>query len=315
MRQHALVALVAGLLVPVAAAQQPKPDAEQERAVAAIEKLGGKVGRDEKRPGKPVVRVDLDGPDVTDAALAYLAAFPDLMELSVRRSRVTDVGLGPLARLKRLTALSIEGTPGVTDAGVERLRPCTALRELSLTETRVTGKGLEHFPDLELLNLSGTPFGDDGLRHLAGLLELRVLLLLDTRVTDEGLRHLPGRTRLWALGLAYCQVTDAGLRYLEGFRLLSFLSLAGTQVSDQGMPHLGACSLLRDLSLNDTRVTDAGLQHLKGLKGLRELDVVDTPVSAGGVKKLKEALPRLEVVRTEEERERKFEELRKRHKP
>ncbi len=41
----------------------------QDKAIAEIEKIGGKVARDEETPGKPVVFVDSIGTRVTDAGL------------------------------------------------------------------------------------------------------------------------------------------------------------------------------------------------------------------------------------------------------
>jgi hypothetical protein len=55
-----------GLCSPVRA------DEAEDKAVAFVEKLGGKVARDEKLPGKPVVRVDLFFSAVTDAGLRQL---------------------------------------------------------------------------------------------------------------------------------------------------------------------------------------------------------------------------------------------------
>ena len=39
-----------------------EPNADQAKAIAEIEKLGGKVTVDEKSPGKPIVRVDFRAP-------------------------------------------------------------------------------------------------------------------------------------------------------------------------------------------------------------------------------------------------------------
>ncbi len=49
-----------------------EPNADQARAIAEIEKLGGKVGVDEKSPEKPVLSVDLRGTGVTDAGVQGL---------------------------------------------------------------------------------------------------------------------------------------------------------------------------------------------------------------------------------------------------
>ena len=64
----ALVACIAGRGASLAAEQ-----ASEEEAVAEIQKLGGKVARDENRPGKPVVSVKFAGPQVTDAMLEQCA--------------------------------------------------------------------------------------------------------------------------------------------------------------------------------------------------------------------------------------------------
>ena len=71
--------LMAGLLfafVPRCCAADPSPD--QAKAIAQIEKLGGKVQIDEKSPGKLVLRVDLGGTKVTDAAQEHLKGLPQL---------------------------------------------------------------------------------------------------------------------------------------------------------------------------------------------------------------------------------------------
>ena len=57
----------------------------EKRAIAAIEKLGGRVKFDEKKPGKPVIGVSFDymsRPDrVSDAGLVHLLAFRQLQKL------------------------------------------------------------------------------------------------------------------------------------------------------------------------------------------------------------------------------------------
>ena len=92
-------------------------NAEQERAIARIENLGGKVELDEQRPGKPVIKVDLRRTKVTDADLEILKAF----------TQVRSLNLGSL---------------GVTDAGMKHLKGLTALEHLDLQHTTVGDAGL-----------------------------------------------------------------------------------------------------------------------------------------------------------------------------
>ena len=65
----------------------------QERALAEIKRLGGKVERDETAPGKPVVRIDLHGTKVADSDLTFLRKFRDLRALDLRLTQIGDEGV------------------------------------------------------------------------------------------------------------------------------------------------------------------------------------------------------------------------------
>ena len=95
--------------------------ADEASAVKAVEKLGGKVTRDDKLPGKPVIAVNLAGTLVTDAGLKELKDFKQLTSLDLRDTQVTDAGLKELKDLKQLTTLILDRTK-VTDVGIEELR-------------------------------------------------------------------------------------------------------------------------------------------------------------------------------------------------
>src|SRR5260370_7711109 len=92
----------------VAASAPLLADDAQDKAVAAVENLGGKLTRDEKAEGKPVVAVDL----------SY--------------QKVTAAGLKEVARLKGLKTLNLGGCKYVTDYGLEKLAPLPVLHTLLL---------------------------------------------------------------------------------------------------------------------------------------------------------------------------------------
>ena len=94
-----------------------RADEAEDKAVKAIEKMGGIIIRNEKVKGKPIIHVKLSGEDVTDALLKHLAGLKQLQTLYLRETQVTDAGLQHLAGLKQL-------------------------QELYLDETKVTGKGI-----------------------------------------------------------------------------------------------------------------------------------------------------------------------------
>ena len=95
--------------------------ADEASAVKAVENLGGKVTRDDKLPGKPVIEVNLGDTKVTDAGLKELKDLKQLTTLNLKFTGVTDAGLKELKDLKQLTTLYLGGTK-VTDDGVADLQ-------------------------------------------------------------------------------------------------------------------------------------------------------------------------------------------------
>jgi len=73
-------------------------------AAVAIKKLGGVVRMDNKKPGKPVTMVDLNGQGsrtkLVDADLKVLKEFKHLRHLSLYATQVTDGGMKELRELK-----------------------------------------------------------------------------------------------------------------------------------------------------------------------------------------------------------------------
>src|SRR5262245_44671608 len=80
--------------------------ADEAASVKMIEKLGGRVTRDDKQPGKLVVEVDLHDTKVTDRDLKVLQGFKNLQSLNLSRTKITDAGLKELKGLKSLQSLN-----------------------------------------------------------------------------------------------------------------------------------------------------------------------------------------------------------------
>jgi len=210
--------IVTALLLFTAPSMRAQGDnAEQERAIARIEKLGGKFELDEKRPGKPVIKVDLRRTKVTDADLEILKGFTQLRSLNLHNL-------------------------GVTDAGTKQLEGLTALEHLDLGHTKVGDVSLEHLKGLTKLKtlvLDDTAVTDAGLKYLKELTDLRDLnLCLCTKVTDAGVGHLAGLTRIQVLDLNSVQLTDAGLKHLDGFTELEWMNVGDTKVTEAGVQEL-----------------------------------------------------------------------------
>src|SRR5437868_6633691 len=116
--------------------------ADEATAIEAIKKLGGRVEVDAKRPGQPVVGVDLDNTKVTDAGLKELKEVKSLQTLYLSVTAVTDAGLKELKELKNLQTLYLNGTK-VTDRGLKELKDLKNLRTLEVAFTAVTDAGVK----------------------------------------------------------------------------------------------------------------------------------------------------------------------------
>ncbi|HEV8058496.1 MAG TPA: hypothetical protein VGP68_01405 [Gemmataceae bacterium] len=97
-----------------------RADDAEDKAVKAIEALGGQIDRGGQDKG-PIVSIHLIGTNTTDADLKILKNFKDLRSLYLGRTQITDAGLKDLKELKGLTFLGLRQTQ-VTAQGVKDLQ-------------------------------------------------------------------------------------------------------------------------------------------------------------------------------------------------
>ncbi len=157
----------------------------------------------------------------TDADMAKLATRPELTELYLSGSDITDTGLRHLRHLKNLELLELRYTK-VTSARMNHIGALSNLRRLDLSLTKINNEALRHLSNLtnlQELNLNQTRIGDAGLEQLRYLSELQSLDLAGTDVTDKGLDHLRTLKKLRYVHLFDLgRVTDAGVASLKQAR-------------------------------------------------------------------------------------------------
>jgi hypothetical protein len=169
MRRYASLALVGIFffaIEPMLLAQDSKT--KQERAIAEIEKLGGKVDVEVNGQDKRVIGVDLKHTKVVDASLEHVRELTMLQRLYLKETQVTDDGMIYIKGLTNIEVLELRRTK-VTDKALENLKGFTKLQTLDLAGTEVTNKGLQ---------------------YLKGLSQLKTLDLSDTKVTNAGIDSL-----------------------------------------------------------------------------------------------------------------------------
>jgi hypothetical protein len=163
--------------------------AEDRRAAAEVEKLGGKV---EFNNEGDVVKVDLNNAKITDSDVRLLARFTSLEWLDLRVTPLTDAGMAHLAGLRRLKFLNVART-SVSDKGLTYLLGHTELETLLLGTTKITDAGLvslEKMTKLRKLSVFRTAVSDAGVVSLRKLTSLQILTKSESKITEDGERQL-----------------------------------------------------------------------------------------------------------------------------
>lgn len=121
--------------------QRPPGNPGEAAAIAAIEKLGGRIEVDEARADKPVIKVYLHSTAVKDTDLSHIEQLQHLQSLFLGKTQITDAGLEHVRGATSLKTLSLNGT-AITDAGLQQLTALTKLKTLNLQETKASPKGI-----------------------------------------------------------------------------------------------------------------------------------------------------------------------------
>ena len=215
----------------------------------------------------------------TDAALRAAGAFPHLKTLLLHKGQATDDGLKAVTGLRKLEVLMVWDAVSVSDVGVSHLEGLSSLRRAHFSSGKLGDGALATFsrlPDLRELSLQGNAITDDGLKHLAGMTQLRHLWVgMSTRpITDAGVRHLAGLTAMESLDLQSARVSDAGVAALKGLKELRSLHLNSAEgtdaISDASVEHLLRMTKLQTLWVTDSRLTEDGARRLLGMAGLKK---------------------------------------------
>lgn len=89
--------------------------------------------------------IDLAQTEFADEHIQHLATVPVVHQLNLAGTQVTDAGIAELAKFQNILSLSqlnLAGNTGITDAVIQHLQGLVNLREINLAGTKVTRAGL-----------------------------------------------------------------------------------------------------------------------------------------------------------------------------
>lgn len=105
--------------------------------VSSTSQVGDKEVEMLKPLGPNLTELDLSDTKITDAALAVIGAFPRLTKLNLSNTGVTDAGIASLKSLTNLDYFAAHST-ALSDSSLETLKTLRKLRSVYLWKTRVS---------------------------------------------------------------------------------------------------------------------------------------------------------------------------------
>ena len=170
-------------------------------------------------------RITLSGSGAGDLTAAALAKLPNIRQVNIGSSAFTDEGMrhiGGIATLNHL--LEIGQHAAITDAGLEHIWAPDRVTMLFLKQKYgITGTGLnsiaENLTRLVHIEISSADFGDEGMRLLGYMPQLKVFRLhtQESKVTDAGLLAIAEAPKLKQLDIRGDghAITDAGIAAMK----------------------------------------------------------------------------------------------------
>jgi len=221
----------------------------------------------------------MGGESLSDDDAAQFESLPNLRNLFIADSNMTERGMASLGRLRHLEHLTIGGHGFLTKQALNELKDLTNLQTLDVSMLSLTKPPIDETPlnlsllrKLKTLELQGVDLQDADLASLAGLADLE-WLMIDGSFTENGLRHLNG---------------------LDSLKLLSLTGLSSS--SGEGLSRLAEFPKLEDVHLRG-RTTDAALRRLTGSSLLRSVSLMtDEPIRPATIEHLKQTLPGIESI-------------------
>ncbi len=223
----------------------------------------------------------------TDNSVLPLADLPDLQELLLSGTGVTDVSAELLSRIPTLRSATFSDT-SVTGAGLQQMSRCTRLRSISLSGSTINDaamQGLKEWPALKHIQVVRANITNESLQSLGAIRTLRGIDLWEAgRIDDEGVSHLRSLTDLESLHILNAPITDKTLRICSSWKSLKFLRFNSPQITDEGMAALQGLTSLERVGLSCSSIQN--LEVLAALPQLKTLELAETQISDASIEVL-----------------------------
>lgn len=210
---------------------------------------------------------------VTDDGFRLLTTMPQMQGITITNlsdarnlPRYTDAAIDHIVQIPQLGQLSITGSD-ITDKGLETLiEKCPNMHHVAFEDMKISDESalqLKRLRKLRFLDLEGTQVTDEIASVIADLPELTHVDLTRTHVTNAVLPAIGNLKKLNNLQLEETKITDAGLASLTKLKGLHSLLVSGTGLTDASLPTIGRIGGLKHLHLHQTKVSQSAAQQFQ----------------------------------------------------
>src|SRR5262245_44627502 len=173
-------------------------DSPEDRAVKAVEEVGGSIVKGKNQKGDTTCTVTVAGSELPATFLEELSHLRALREVRANRATFADTRLKGLSMIHDLEVLNLSNS-NVGDEGMQAISECKRLR---------------------MLWLYGTQVSDAGIVRLSTLRHLETICLGDTKINGKSLRGLTALPRLKELDISYCVLSQDGFQEVSRAKTL-----------------------------------------------------------------------------------------------
>jgi hypothetical protein len=252
----------------------------QVSTVTALEKAGAKVVHKDGIISQVTVKADA----WTAHDFQTLSTITALKKLTISGKTVDDANIVHIAKLTDLEELSTDAT-AMSDDGYRHFAGLTKLKSLALFHPSwnlktFTGTGLSHLKacgNLERLTFAGSTAGDEALKAVGELSQLKHFSTWHTRQTQAGHEHLLKLPKLTSLKM--------------GQRLPDYGKASPPSFDESTLVLFAKIRTLETLQLTEIRLKASSLEPLKALPNLKSLSILNSDLSPADAERAKANFP------------------------
>lgn len=158
-----------------------------------------------------------DTKTLTDETLT-LTGPPGIRYLGLRSTLITKKKINELvATFPNLDYIDLELNPNLTDEGIIPLKKLKKLQQLRISGTAITDRGCAYIAELPLvfLSMNDNAITDNGIAKMVDMKKLATLNINNTKITDKSLNYFAKMKSLTAVYLFGDRLTRDGLNSLR----------------------------------------------------------------------------------------------------